>query len=332
MRLLLVTLLAALPCSAQVSPVASGAFDTKNVEALQAFRNGDYDTALRLTNEALQIGIQTFGPESAEVAVVQSNLGAIYRLKEKFTESIERFEESIRILKPLGKTFAKQMIRTYEALGVSYRLAGKSVEGEKAYRTAIDLAETTFGNESFEMFSPTFSLAKHYAITGFLPRADDYYIKAYRIVYLRRGKKAPELDEIEDSRTCLVFPQEISSLGRSYFLETLKAVRESIDGPAETHTDEVKSSTVLNGRALSLPKPEYPSSMSIKGRYGAVVVRVLIDIDGTVSRATASCGHPDFAKPAVKSALKAKFSPTLSNGQPVKVSGVIVYNFVGRTR
>jgi len=39
-------------------------------------------------------------------------------------------------------------------------------------------------------------------------------------------------------------------------------------------------------------------------------------------------GHPLLQNAAERAARSARFSPTLLGGQPVKVSGVIVYNFV----
>jgi protein TonB len=53
----------------------------------------------------------------------------------------------------------------------------------------------------------------------------------------------------------------------------------------------------------------------------------LIDEKGNVLSATAISGHPLLRAAAVEAARGAKFSPTLLSGQPVKVSGVISYNF-----
>ena len=57
-------------------------------------------------------------------------------------------------------------------------------------------------------------------------------------------------------------------------------------------------------------------------------VQVLIDEQGKVISASAVSGHPLLQAAAVAAARGAKFSPTVLSGQPVKVSGVITYNFV----
>jgi protein TonB len=55
---------------------------------------------------------------------------------------------------------------------------------------------------------------------------------------------------------------------------------------------------------------------------------VLIDENGSVVSASAVSGHPLLRAAAVQAARGARFSPTKLSGQPVKVSGVITYNFV----
>jgi len=88
------------------------------------------------------------------------------------------------------------------------------------------------------------------------------------------------------------------------------------------------SGGVLNGKATSLPKPPYPAAARAVRASGAVSVQVLISESGSVISASAVSGHPLLRSAAVAAARGAKFSPTQLSGQPVKVSGVITYNFV----
>ncbi|HEX2270918.1 MAG TPA: TonB family protein [Pyrinomonadaceae bacterium] len=90
------------------------------------------------------------------------------------------------------------------------------------------------------------------------------------------------------------------------------------------------SGGVLNGKAISLPKPGYPAIARAAHASGTVVVQVLIDENGTVVSAKAVSGHPLLINAAVSAARQAKFSPTKLSGQPVKVTGVIQYNFVAQ--
>jgi TonB family protein len=90
------------------------------------------------------------------------------------------------------------------------------------------------------------------------------------------------------------------------------------------------SGGVMNGRATHLVQPSYPPIAKAAHASGTVNVQVLIDESGNVVSAHATSGHPLLQTAAVNAARSSKFSPTKLSGQPVKVSGVIVYNFVAQ--
>lgn len=100
--------------------------------------------------------------------------------------------------------------------------------------------------------------------------------------------------------------------------------------PAPTPPRAPISGGVLNGKALSLPKPAYPPIAKAAHASGTVVVQVTISESGSVISATAMSGHPLLRPAAVAAARGARFSPTKLSGQPVKVTGVITYNFVAQ--
>lgn len=98
----------------------------------------------------------------------------------------------------------------------------------------------------------------------------------------------------------------------------------------ETPTKPINSG-VVNGKAVLLPKPIYPPAIGSRPRpTGTVDVQVIIDENGTVISAKAIKGIEDisFRQAAEIAALQAKFMPTTLSGKPVKVIGIIVYNFV----
>jgi protein TonB len=90
------------------------------------------------------------------------------------------------------------------------------------------------------------------------------------------------------------------------------------------------SGGVLNGKAINLPKPQYPAIAKAAHAAGTVTVQVTIDENGNVISARAVSGHPLLQAVAVAAARQARFSPTKLSGQPVKVTGVIQYNFVAQ--
>jgi TonB family protein len=102
-------------------------------------------------------------------------------------------------------------------------------------------------------------------------------------------------------------------------------------GQANTPTKTI-SGGVLNGKALSLPKPAYPSDLH--GVTGEVKVKILIDENGKVESATVFSGveNASLRQAALDAARQATFTPTLLEGKPAKVSGVIEYRFLPEKR
>lgn len=79
---------------------------------------------------------------------------------------------------------------------------------------------------------------------------------------------------------------------------------------------------------VSKPQPDYPPIAKAARVQGTVVVQVVIDEEGKVMAAQAKSGHPLLQAAAVKAARGARFKPARVAGKPVKLSGVVSYNFV----
>jgi TonB family protein len=128
------------------------------------------------------------------------------------------------------------------------------------------------------------------------------------------GGYHPALSE-DDRRIYDAVPSEI---------KTVRTLSAGVDDP-----DRPKariSAGVLNGKAIRLPKPVYPAEA--KHISGQVRVSIIVDEQGKVSWARAISGPASLLKAAEAAALKAEFTPTLLEGKPEKVSGLLIYNFV----
>lgn len=97
--------------------------------------------------------------------------------------------------------------------------------------------------------------------------------------------------------------------------------------PPKPETIRATSSVILSN-VITLPKPAYPEMAKRVGIQGPVNVQILIDEAGNVISAQALKGNAMLTGAAVAAARRAKFTPTKLGDQPVKVQGVITYNFV----
>lgn len=88
------------------------------------------------------------------------------------------------------------------------------------------------------------------------------------------------------------------------------------------------SNSGINSNAKIIAKPKYPAAARAVKATGVVEVQVTLDEDGEIVTADAISGHPLLRQAAETAAKESRFAPTLFNGQPVIVTGIIVYNFV----
>jgi TonB family protein len=100
--------------------------------------------------------------------------------------------------------------------------------------------------------------------------------------------------------------------------------------PGKGPQGTVVSGGVLNGKALSKPEPAYPPIAKAAHASGTVVVQITVDESGKVIAANAVSGHPLLQQAAAAAARQARFAPMLLSGRPVKVTGILTYNFAAQ--
>lgn len=88
------------------------------------------------------------------------------------------------------------------------------------------------------------------------------------------------------------------------------------------------SEGVLQGKAIRKEKPVYPAIAKSVRAEGLVQVVVTISEEGRVIEANAVSGHPMLRPAATQAARQWIFSPTTLSGVPVKVQGVLSFNFM----
>ncbi len=82
----------------------------------------------------------------------------------------------------------------------------------------------------------------------------------------------------------------------------------------------------LNDLATSLPPPDAEAAKAAN-ESGTVTVEVIVNEKGEVSTMSVVSGPTSLWRTAGEAARKARFDPPLYNGKPVKIAGVLTYEF-----
>jgi TonB family protein len=89
---------------------------------------------------------------------------------------------------------------------------------------------------------------------------------------------------------------------------------------------------MLDGKAITRVKPVYPANAKMMNALGTVKVRITISEDGRVVEAKAISGHMALRGAAVDAAYKWIFKPTTMNGTPIRVQGVLSFDFTNSSQ
>ena len=310
-----------IPQSPQQSPELKEASDL-SLSVVKLFKEGKFDEAIPLAKRALEIRERVLPPGDPMVLTALGNLGNLYNAKSDYNAAKKTFERLLAVQEQqFGPTNVK-LASTLDLLAVLYYRERNASKAEDMYKRALALRESAFGNDHVEVANSLFALAHFYRLSN----KYDLALNAYRrslSIYSRRAKwNDPPYERARSGMSCLAYETRNDAI----FAE-LKSIHEQF-APA---TDFLDLMDIVNGKAISLPKPEYSPDARARRLSGTVVVRVEIDEEGKVLSAKDICQGPPFLSEAsINSALRARFTPTLLNGQPVKVTGVIQYNFVAR--
>lgn len=316
--LFLATLL--LANSSQESPKLDEA-DRLNEAAVKLYNRGKYNQALPLAKRALEIRDKLLPRTDPRISSSLTNLGEIYLALKVYKPARETFQ---RLLQTQEESFGPEDVNlafTLDRLAVLYYVARNSRETEAAYKRALALREKTLGPNDVQVAESWFKLGEFYRFERNLEPALESYKRALNLYGKLTGITTREFEQASDGFACLGYDHHKPEL-----FKELTLIRKQFSG-SET-PDEAEALTLLNGRAISMPHLQYPVAAARRRLNGIVIVKVEINESGDVVEATDMCKGPPFlSEAALAAARKARFLPTVFNGQPVKVRGVMRYTF-----
>ena len=328
--------------------------DKFSAESVKYFQQKRYQEALSPAQKSLMIYEQKLGAENIETARSHRNLGFIFYFLDQKKEARKSFERSLEIYQKQPQLDSTEGLNLAGMLEI---LAVINYENKDFAATRKTLEKIL---AVYEKYTPDDSLKMAKTLTGIgnMNISEKNYTSAAeayeKSLSLRLKKlKENEFETIDVFNRCLCSfkkagkESEIERVHLKYFPEfdltgfgTLQKKEKDITGQTKNSNDNqitltgiplniLKDAGVVNGSAISLIKPAYPAEARRAGAEGTVKVSVTINEAGDVIFA---CGafnkvHWALIESAEIAAYNSKFQPTLVNGKPIKVSGLITYNF-----
>lgn len=303
--------------AAQESPELQEA-STLSETVVKLYNQGKYNEALPLAKRSLEIREKLLPRIDPRISSSLMNLGELYLAKKDYKPARELFQRLLQIQEEVFGPNDVNLAFTLDRLALLHFVAGNSRETEAAYKRALALREKGLGPDDPQVAQSWFNLGEYYRFERQLQPALESYRRALNVYGKLSGSGNADFERASEGFECLVYDHDKPEL-----FKELEEIRKQFPNP-----NAPEPGTLLNGRALSVPKPEYSLTPAERGRAEFVVVKVVVDETGRVISAVDMCkGSPRLSEAAVAAAWKAKFSPTTLKGQPVKVRRVLQYNF-----
>lgn len=323
---IIVTVCANLYAQTPQKSAAAQEADKLSVEVVKLFREKKFNEAEPIARRVISIRENELGKNHISVAEAWRNMGYIQVQIKNSKEAEKSFDKAFEIYEknqPLSSANEKTFVEMLEASAFYDATDGFFDKAEKKFLRANELREKINGKDSLEIANNLIKMGQIYRVKDDLAKAAPVFFRALEIKKSKLGINADPVEEVYLETSCVY--------GRLKRTDELSKIKDEIypkpsdDNPAAT---QKIAKGVVNGTAISLPKPAYPSEARQKRVGGTVNVQILIDKSGNVVNACAVDGAKELQRVSEIAAYGAKFKPTLFYGTPIKVMGVVVYKYV----
>lgn len=297
-------------------------------KVVELYKAGKFDEALPLAENVLSIRERVLPANDRRIAEALANIASLRYAKGETDKAEKLYERALSICEAAGdqdSAFLVTLLKRLVLVNATRREFDKA--GLLAQRI-VNIAEKKYKPDQLEMALALVELAEVYRLQSDNKRARALYARILDIM----EKFAPAFipKEITLSLSNYLNLLYVQENGKdSDLTERIRKLFIAIASSAPPGAAREVQGGVLNGRAVYKPQPEYPSSAKAVRAQGTVTVNVTVDETGKVIEAKAvRFPHQSLVWAAEDAARRARFTPTLLSGAPVKVTGFITYNFL----
>lgn len=308
-----------------------------NSEVVKLFGQGKFDEALPLARRAVELRERLHGADHPAVASALYNLGSIHIQRKEFEEAEKAYGRALAVAEKNGAKQADLAGELNTQLGLLRFRAGDYARAEDYQLRAVALKEQARGPTNPNLVPSLLNLAEVHLMRREFDKAEAYLDRV--VTTLRAHPPRKDLaaaDRIQNYLCPLLVAGESKLAWKARrVMARLRdperaAARDKEEAAAGGARRVPTSGGVLNGRVLRRVTPDYPPLARAQRISGVVIVALTVSEEGKVMEAEGLCGHTMLREAAVEAVREWRFSPTLLEGKPVKVTGTVTVNFTLR--
>lgn len=297
--------------------------DALDRQVVKLFSEGKYEEALPMAERAVELRAAALGKNALKTGESVRNLAYVQLAAGRTKTAAGSFERAIAIFSETPALSAKsrdELGAMLERAGAARFELGQSPRAVELLRRAVAERDLVHGADSLKSADASFLMANVLYSTRDYKAAATSYWRALETRQSRLGTLAWDTEDASIRYLC--------SATKAGTREEANMRMQSLPKwkPEGAKASAVRGG-VINGRAKRLPRPEYPVGARNALPQGDVTVWTVIDEGGRVVFACTISGDRFFWESAERAAYASEFAPTMLEGNPVKVVGILVYRF-----
>ena len=297
-------------------------------KVVELYNAGKFDEAIPIAENVLAIRERVLPANDRRIADAVANLASLHYAKKETEKAETLYNRALGIYEVAGDHDSPFVLTLLKRLVLVAATRGNLDKAELLAQRIVSIAEKKYKPEQFEMAIALVNLAEVHRLQRDNKRARALYARIVDILEKFAPSAVPKEITLSLSNYLnLLYVQENGK--DSELTERIRKLFIAIASSAPPGAAREVQGGVLNGRAIYKPQPEYPAAAKSVRAQGTVTVQVIVDETGKVIEAKAvRFPHNSLVWAAEDAARRARFTPTLLSGSPVKVTGVITYNFL----
>lgn len=298
-------------------------------QVVKLFNEGKFKEAIPIAEKVVMLREKEFGEKHIKTGEALRNLGLVQLRADNRKDAEKTLEKAVEIYEDNlldTNDFRNQFGQMLETIGYLKLENGKIDKSIEYYKKAVEQREKVYGKDSLETARPLWALGNLYQSKKDYKNSEIYYRRVLEIRAKKLGAGNYETQDAKNRYQCVSVRNDNREDAET-FIKSLDAENKNEIGVLPNSEVKLVKGGVINGKATNLAKPAYPLEARASRASGAVSVQVIINESGKVIFACALSGNKLLYDASEAAAYQSTFQPTTLSGQPVKVFGVIVYNF-----
>lgn len=199
---------------------------------------GDYSTALKLFEKAINITESVREPEHPDVATLYNNIASLYRAMGYFKKALKYHEKAQEIREAVLGSNHPDLATTYNNIGLIHHDIGDYPRALMFLRKAKRIREAVLGQSDPETAMTYNNIGSVYLDMRDYPKALDYFEKARMIMELECGTEHPDTAMAYNNIGTTYYNMKVFPKALEFFEKSLK-IREKTYG--QDHPDTART-------------------------------------------------------------------------------------------